>query len=305
MQRRFLWLFLFLFIGCVFASPQEKILLVEDAHSDYNNSVLAPYYTKTLETLGLDYDICEVKNKDDDGPGYNSTGSCGKDMKNYDIVIWFTGNDYGDPFYTLTPNDQTNLETFLNNGGKLFITGQDIGYDIGATDFYKDYLHAYFCKDNIDDYSLEGTPGEPIGDSLLINIDGGAGNQKYPSLIFYTNGTNIFINNSFYYSTTSSSGWCWAKTGSWYCVKCDDGTYVYSRSSFPLPGAIKHDSGGPNGYKVVYFAFGFEGINTSEDRVKVMNRTINYLAGPKTEGTKVYVRNLDNTGWEDLNITCD
>ena len=56
MQRIFLWLFLFLFIGCVFASPQEKILLVEDAHYDYNNSVLSTYYTRTLETLGLDYE---------------------------------------------------------------------------------------------------------------------------------------------------------------------------------------------------------------------------------------------------------
>ena len=306
MQRIFLWLFLFLFIGCVFASPQEKILLVEDAHYDYNNSVLAPYYIKTLETLGLDYDICTVPLGTDDGPAYDGKGDCNENiggMKNYDIVIWFTGNDYGDPFYTLTPNDQTNLETFLNNGGKLFITGQDIGYDIGGTDFYKDYLHAYFCKDNTKDYSLEGSPSEPIGDGLLINIDGGAGNQKYPSLIFYYENGNLYDNSSFYYSVAKES--IITGLGKIYVVKCDDGTYIWSKSPFVLPGAIKHDSGGPNGYKVVYFAFGFEGINTSEDRIKVMNRTINYLAGPKTEGTKVYVRNLDNTGWEDLNITCD
>jgi len=259
--------------------------LVEDAHYNYNNSVLAPYYTQALESVGLDYDTYEVVEQGDDGPDYDY-------MKNYDIIIWFTGNDYGYPFDTLTSDDQTNLETFLNNGGKLFITGQDIGYDIGATDFYKDYLHAYFCKDKIDDYSLEGTPGEPIGDSLLINIDGGAGNQKYPSLIFYRINNSLYDNNTFAYRT-KVSGW----------LKCDDGTtkLIWKKD---LPGAIKHDSGGPNGYKVVYFAFGFEGINTSEDRIKVMNRTINYLAGPKTEGTKVYVRNLDNTGWEDLNITC-
>ena len=323
MQRIFLWLFLFLFIGCVFASPQEKILLVEDAHCDYNNSVLAPYYTKTLETLGLDYDTYEVVEQKDNGPNYDY-------MKNYDIVIWFTGNDYGDLFPTLTSTDQDELEKFLDNGGKLFITGQDIGLEIGGTDFYKDYLHAYFCKNKIDDYSLEGTPGEPIGDSLLINIDGGAGNQKYPSLISYAKYdllTTLLYpkNNSFYYGLVTDKIYKYGKkcycgdteiskflycTGlndyqGEYCVVADDGTVRHSKTQFKLPGAIKHDSGGPNGYKVVYFAFGFEGINTSEDRVKVMNRTINYLAGPKTEGTKVYVRNLDNTGWEDLNITCD
>ena len=334
MRKKFILLFFLLSINCVFASPQEKILLVEDAHYNYSNSVLAPYYTKTLETLGLDYDICTVPEKDDDGPSYDEKGDCNENiggMKNYDIIIWFTGNDYGDPYYpTLTSTDRDELKKFLKNGRKLFITGQDIGHTVGGTNFYKNYLHAYFCKDNIDDYSLEGTPSEPIGDSLLINIDGGAGNQKDPSLIYYTKShllTSISYpeDNSFYYGLVTDKIYmdrrdCYCGdtqidkfsycTGFHdyqgdYCVVADDGTVWHSRTQFKLPGAIKHDSGGPNGYKVVYFAFGFEGINTLEKRMEVMNRTINYLASPKTEDTKVYVRNLDNTSWENLNITCD
>ncbi len=310
-----------LFINCVFASPQEKILLVKDAHYSYigvdnPNEVYGSYYEEALENNSFDYDVCIIPGKGDDGPKYDGSGDCqvststidSNGMQVYDIIIWFTGDDYGgEGGDTLTSTDQTELQTYLNNSGKLFITGQDIGSTIGATDFYEDYLHAIYCKDDEDDYDLIGETNDPVGDSLLIDISGsgGADNQESPSLIFYQEDGDIYENNSFYYSKTSSSGWCWAKTGSWYCVKCDDDNYIYSDSSFSLPGVIKADTGGSDGYKVAYFAFGFEGINNSDDRVKVMNRTINYLAGPKTEGTKFYARSLDNTSWEDLNITCD
>ncbi len=295
MKRIVLVLFLLLSINCVFASPQENILLVKDAHYDYSNSDLAPYYTQALDSLDLNYTNCTVPDGTDSGPAYDGEGDCDEDiggMKNYDIVIWFTGNDYGDPFFTLTSTDQEELQKYLDNGGKLFITGQDIGYDIGATDFYEDYLHAIYCKDDIDDYNLIGESNDEIGDGLLINISGGAENQEYPSLIWH-NGEEATDENVFAYST-EKSGVVKCDTGDWYTLQKDD-----------LPGAIKADTGGSEGYKVAYFAFGFEGINNSDERITVMNRTINYLGSPKTEGTKFYARSLDNTNWEDLNITCN
>lgn len=333
MRKKFLLLFLLIFINCVFASPQEKILLVEDAHSEYgiSNSGIEEYYTNSLDSLGINYSIYTVEDSEDNGPSYDT-------MKNYDVVIWFTGNDYSN---TLTSSDQGNLSKYLDNRGKLFITGQDIGYDLvgvgNGKDFYENYLHAYFCKDDIDDYDLTGKSSDPIGNNLLIDISGsgGANNQERPSLIFYATftstvlGTSIISphpeNNSFYYGLASdtiskSGGKCYCGSTKIcdqscnsilcnypegdYCVVCGYRVW-HSSTRFKLPGAIKADTGGPDGYKVVYFAYGFEGINTSEDRIKVMNRTINYLSGPKTENTKVYVRNLDNQSWEDLNITCD
>ena len=326
MRKKFILFLFFLFVSCTFASPQEKILLVEDAHYDYNNSVLGLYYTEALDANGLDYDVCEVKEQEDNGPGYNSTGSCGKDMKDYDIVIWFTGNDYGDPFDTLTSDDQENIEKYLIEGGKLFITGQDIGSDIGTTDFYEDYLNAFYCKNEVEDYILSGESTDPVGSGLLIDISRGAGNQERPSLIFYQEGNDY--NNSFYYDFSNTQIW-WAGKGQCkcgseniyeyyclylgeYCTVCNYYQVLHSPNPFPSPGAIKTDTGGPNGYKVVYFAFGFEGIadvgeisDSGGNRIIVMNRIINYLSGPKTENTKFYVRNLDNTSWEYLNITCD
>jgi multimeric flavodoxin WrbA len=46
--------------------------------------------------------MCIVNEEDDDGPGYDLPGKCRIPdtgtypmLKDYDIVIWFTGNDYG------------------------------------------------------------------------------------------------------------------------------------------------------------------------------------------------------------------
>ncbi len=324
MWKKIILLFLLLSINCVFASPQEnaspqeKILLVKDAHYYYNtssenecddcgNSVLTPYYTQALDSLSLDYDVCTVPSEDDNGPAYDGNGGCNEDvggMKNYDIVIWFTGNDYGDPFCTLTSSehpedsdcyssqgDTDNLISFLDKGGKLFITGQDIGYDIGATTFYGDYLHSEYDTNDYDECDslsgdVEGIKNDPITHGLLINIYGGAANQEYPSILECTDSDCIEVID--YTKKTRYIGWgfCQEKSGTYY-------------------GAVRADTEGPNGYKVAYFGFGFEGINNSDKRVTVMNRTINYLAGPKTEGTKFYARSLDNTSWEDLNITCD
>jgi hypothetical protein len=332
------FIFILLFLpGVTLAdSAPPKVLVVEDAHSDYgvSNSEIESYYTGVLDTIGLTYDTCTVSTSTDDGPAYDGQGGCSEDiggMKNYDIVIWFTGNDYGN---TLRPNDQTNISRYLDNGGRLFITGQDVGYDLvglgNGINFYKNYLHAYYSKDDIDDYNLTGKSKEEIGDGLLIDISGGAEDQNAPSLIFYAKydllTTELYPeNNSFYYGLVTdtiykSGGDCYCgdtEIDKWlycvglndyqgeYCVVADDGSVFHSKTQFKLPGAIKADTGGPNGYKVVYFGFGFEGIDDSSDRINVMNRTMNYLAGPRTENTKIYVRNLDNTTWEDLNITCD
>jgi hypothetical protein len=285
MKIRYILVFLLL-INLTFAdSPGEKILLVADAHYDFSNDDLLPYYTPALDYVrkyqNVEYDIYIVDEEDDNGPDYTY-------MKNYDIVIWFTGNDFGGAprdYPTLTSADQNNLSKYLENGGKLFITGQDIGYDLAwlgnGISFYENYLHADYIQDDIDEDILLGVTNDPIGSGLIINISGGARNQHYPSVIEPRDvyGTNIF----------TYEGWIITRGG----------------PPRPAPGAIKVNTGGPNGYKVVYFAFGFEGISGVDKRNNIMKRIIGYLGAPSTKRTKIYVRDLDDLGWEDFNITCD
>ena len=59
------------------------------------------------------------------------------ELSYYDAVIWFTG------LSTETiGSDTTNLRDYLSGGGYLFLSGQNVGADIGETAFYRDVIHA-------------------------------------------------------------------------------------------------------------------------------------------------------------------
>jgi len=77
----------------------------------------------------------------------------------YKAMIWFTGNDREN---TLTSEEQAFLANYLDNGGRLLLTGQDIGYDLiqkGSTSdaaFYANYLHAKLISDSANTTSIRG-----------------------------------------------------------------------------------------------------------------------------------------------------
>jgi len=295
-------------------SPQPRILLVRDAHYSYlgltnPNEYYGSFYDVALQALGLSYDNCTIPEKTSNGPAYDQKGGCKEPisgMKDYDIVIWFTGDDYGGDYPTLTETDQNETAKYLSAGGKLFISGQNIGSDIGATDFYHNYLHAFFCTGNSNRNKTAGSIKDPIGDALNPNIDGGAGNQKSPSVVFtYTETYPNYLlasrsspwiyGNSFYYTYYSYSYTC-----------TDIGKTISSPGyTFIIPAAVRNHTAGPLGRKVVYFAFGLEGVYGDYNRTQIMKRVYDYFAGPKVIGTKIYRRNLENTSWEEGNLTCD
>ncbi|HEC89661.1 MAG TPA: hypothetical protein ENI44_03660, partial [Thermoplasmatales archaeon] len=148
-------------------TPKGYILLVDD---DKGKS----YETYFEDALLADSYLYDLWNRDADGSPSPTT------MASYTAVVWFTGDDYSD---TLDDTDQANLADYLDAGGHLFITGQDIGYDIKDTSFYSDYLHAIYVVDDTNILTLEGVSGDPIGNGLIFDISSGDGanNQNYPS----------------------------------------------------------------------------------------------------------------------------
>jgi len=211
----------------------RNILLVDDDNgANYETSNYETYYMAALDANGYDYDYCHK-------PPAASL------LLKYPVVIWLTGNNWTN---TLTPTDQENLQMYLDHGGNLFISGQDIGWDLVATGdassraFYYHYLDANYIRDDTEIYTLNGVTGDPIGDGLTIGISGGDGadNQNYQSEIAPRD-------------AAASAVFTYAGDG------C---------------GAIKADSGT---YKVVYFAFGFEAINNAADRNTVMDRVMRWL----------------------------
>ena len=99
-------------------------------------------------------------------------------------MVWQCGVSYP----TLDEDDRDALSGYLDGGGKLFLTGQDIGWDVHengaeAIDWYEGYLHADYINDDTNLLTLSGVAGDPITYDLTLQISGGDGadNQEYPS----------------------------------------------------------------------------------------------------------------------------
>ncbi len=210
---------------------RPSLLLVDDDEgADYER-----YYFSALDDLGVVYDHYDAS-KLDSSPRLHS----------YEAVIWFTGDDRTT---TLIQSDIDSLESYLDDGGNLFITGQNIGYDIGNEAFFYNYLHSLYVADEQQEENwVMGVSGDPVGDGLSFVIQGGdgAGNQDSRDVVSPVPGAD----SCFYY---------------WF-VGGDCG--------------IRYEGI----YRVVYLSFGFEGISASGDRRDVMDRILTWFG---LEGTAV------------------
>ncbi|MBI4865764.1 MAG: M36 family metallopeptidase [Candidatus Wallbacteria bacterium] len=152
----------------------------------------------------------------------------------YPTVVWFTGADYRQ---TLSEQDQALIKQYLQAGGRLMLSGQEIAYSLKDTSFLKDVLAAEFVADAASVRKVKGA-------SMEFAIEGGDGanNQQYPDVV-----------------KAAGAG---------------------SREYFAYDG----DASGSaalalvrSGAKALYFAFGFEAIDTAANRAKVMKLALDFL----------------------------
>ena len=245
---------------------KPNVLLVDD---DCDGNNVEEYYTETLDSLGIAYDYWH----------HSSKGSPSEIiLADYPIVIWFTEAS----FPSLNTDDIDNLKSYLNNGGNLFLTGQDIGWDFNDPEgynygnpFYADYLHADYVSNISHNLHVVGEVGNPISSELAYFITGGDGanNQFSPDIIEPKPEANT----------------------------------VFSYSNFQGAGVTYSGN-----YKVVYFGFGFEGIDNYTTRNTVLNNIIDWFSGlsinhnhlPDTENTSnpypVYTKVISQTASNDV-----
>ena len=271
-----------------------NLLLVGDYKSNYSDWLL-PYYTNALDTNGYAYDVwdCFLRGEID-----SST------LNNYKkgAVIWFT--PYWDG-YIFNNTTQNFLQNYLDLGGKLFITGQEIGYSLKDAKFYSDYLHAQFVQE-VDIDALKGVEGDPITDGLTIFIIGGDGadNQWMPDEIAPISPAVSIFN----YGLTSDFSeqrkilmhskrdffqkGIRIETPELFESEDVDPLNLYSPTSrnnsiaSSGSGALRVDTGT---YKVVYFAFGFEAINNAADRAFIMYSVLKWLSPSSHEAGILFV----------------
>ena len=68
-------------------------------------------------------------------------------LGNYQVVDWIAGEEQA-PFPSLTASDQSQLSTFVSNGGALLLSGAEIGFELKNTAFYATTLRAAYTTDD-------------------------------------------------------------------------------------------------------------------------------------------------------------
>jgi hypothetical protein len=193
---------------------RPPVLIVDDD----GGQKLEGSYQRGLDGMGVLYETWDV----------TAEGKVGEaDLMPYDVVIWLTGAESES---TLTADDQGNLETFLDAGRSLFLSGQNIGDEIGQSSFFSDVLHVSHVSDSVslDPAYLDGMAGDPISDGATLMIAGSEPQHSPGGIQAIGGGVDIFA----------------------------------YRSNPEVAGAARHES--EKGSKVVYFAFGYEGIRGTD-----------------------------------------
>jgi hypothetical protein len=157
------------------------ILLVDDDaglanHAGHGDDMpdLEEVYGADLQALGYSYDLHRVMEDAADGPSLGT-------LKQYDVVIWFTGEDAGGDStapHTLTTADQANLAAYLDSGGSLLLTSQDFIQELNdgaelnttmANSLLVNYLGVnYVAENNARAVTTTGFAGDPVSDGLVF-----------------------------------------------------------------------------------------------------------------------------------------
>ena len=217
-----------------------SFLFVDDDDASVN---VESYYLNTFRNLGL---VCDTWDRTLQGP------ITANQLSAYTTVVW--GCEWAFP--SLDSLDRAAIGGFLDNGGQLFISGQDLGWDLCASDgeeyvasggasktWFEYYFRSQYQADNAGTTTLNGVPGDPISNGLSLSITEPlrSATYQFPDVITPMSGAQ----SVFLYPATGA-------------------------------GAIRYAST----YKVVYFSFGgFEAITGSAMRDTVMNNIFNWFNG--------------------------
>lgn len=177
------------------------------------------------------------------------------DLNSYDLVVYFCGDDSRSN-EALAAADQQRLLTYLENGGNLFISGSELGYDFDATTSEELTRSRNLLKANY--------KGDLSGSNRVLGSAGTA-----------------FDGLDFIYGTVNSEDT--------YLEDFPDYISPLGGSSIALSydnlrtAAIQYDgpyNNSPNNAKLIYIAFTFETIIDPADRSAFMGRAMQFFDLP-------------------------
>ena len=217
-----------------------SIAVIDDDGGENNGGTRVDvdgYYTDALDSLELTYDLLRV-DSGDDGPDADT-------LTNYGLVIWFVGSDLSTTF---TQNDQDAMAQFLDDGGTAWVTGHDILWDLNTAtgsrsegDWEYDYLGVgYVDHDNGTANPVGGVQDDPVTDGAKYDTD---------DSLFFDYGDDLAPRSDFHgiFNTTDDDGTLWS--------------------------ALRTEEG----YGMVFLAFEFAYIASTDNRTDLVDRIVEYL----------------------------
>jgi len=144
------------------------ILLVDDD----NGKKYEEFFIKALKSYGTGFDYHNRK-----------TASLKlEEIAGYKTIIWCTGTNRTK---TLESSDQKILVEYLETGGSLILTGEEIAYDLKYNRFLSDVLKSKYLGD-----VKELTALKAFSKTFAIKGGTGANNMRYPDEIELTNSSD-------------------------------------------------------------------------------------------------------------------
>jgi len=177
-------------------------------------------------------------------------------LSNFQVVFWMLG-DESSVDETFSDTEKSRIANYLDNGGKLFVSGSEVAYDLEGTasstpsdlQFLRNYLKAKYVADNSNSRIVAGLPNTVF--TSLSNVVfgltayGSPYVEDYPDVIDSANGSIPIL----IYNTNTTAG-------------------VAYTGSFANPNKTG---------QVIYLGFPFETIGDAVQRTGMMNAVFNYF----------------------------
>lgn len=188
-------------------------LLIVDGFERLDESALIPQWESaalgTAQRMFLDrmnrYDYAvehalalDVCQRAFDGTSNEAVVAGGLSLAGYEAVDWFTGED-SEADASLDGAERTLLRAYLDGGGRLLISGSEIGYDLVELGrdpaFFQTYLRASYLGDDAQTYAFSGLPGGPFEGlgGAFDNSTQGAYDPAYPDRLGAANGSTVVL----------------------------------------------------------------------------------------------------------------
>lgn len=187
------------------------------------------------------------------------------DLNNYRVVDYVLGEE-STVDETFNTAEQNLISAYLDQGGMLFVSGAEIGWDLdylgsaADQDFYHNYLKAEYVQDAPNNQSSTYYQFETVEDTVFYGL----------GLCNFDDGNNGTYNVDYPDVITASGG---AVNGLYYTGLANEYAGIYYVGLFPLGNEIG---------KLVHFAFPFETVYPDTKRFDLMQLVMEFFEDETT-----------------------